>query len=44
MQMRIAALFLSAAPVGLGFLWALIDEDSLGWHDRLSRTYQRSYG
>ena len=43
MQMRIAALFLSAAPMGLGFLWALFDEDRLGWHDRLSRTYQRSY-
>ena len=43
MQMRIAAVFLSLAPVGLGFLWALFDEDNLGWHDRLSRTYQRSY-
>ncbi|MBV8115898.1 MAG: RDD family protein [Silvibacterium sp.] len=43
MQMRIAALFLSAMPVGLGFLWALFDEDTLGWHDRISRTYQRSY-
>ena len=43
MQMRIAALFLSAAPVCLGFLWAFFDEDSLGWHDRISRTYQRSY-
>ena len=43
MQMRIAALFLSAIPVGLGFLWALFDEDSLCWHDRISRTYQRSY-
>jgi uncharacterized RDD family membrane protein YckC len=43
MQMRIAALFLSLAPVGLGFLWAFFDEESLGWHDRISRTYQRSY-
>jgi uncharacterized RDD family membrane protein YckC len=43
MQMRIAALFLSAMPVGLGFLWALFDEDALGWHDRITRTYQRSY-
>ena len=43
MQLRIAALFLSAAPMGLGFLWALFDEDRLGWHDRISRTYQRSY-
>ena len=41
---RIAALLLSALPLGLGFLWAVFDEDSLGWHDRITRTYQRSYG
>jgi len=40
---RIAALFLSAMPLGLGFLWALFDDDRLGWHDRISKTYQRSY-
>jgi uncharacterized RDD family membrane protein YckC len=40
---RIAALLLSALPLGLGFLWALFDEDSLGWHDRITQTYQRSY-
>ena len=28
---------------GLGFLWSLFDEDRLGWHDRITRTYQRSY-
>jgi uncharacterized RDD family membrane protein YckC len=43
MQWRIAALLLSAVPLGLGFLWALFDEDGLGWHDRITRTYQRSY-
>jgi uncharacterized RDD family membrane protein YckC len=43
MQWRVAALFLSAVPVGLGFLWAFFDEDGLGWHDRITRTYQRSY-
>ncbi len=43
MQWRIAALFLSVMPVGLGFLWALFDDDRLGWHDRISKTYQRSY-
>ena len=32
---RIAALLLSALPLGLGFLWAVFDEDSLGWHDRI---------
>jgi uncharacterized RDD family membrane protein YckC len=42
-QGRVAALFLSAVPMGLGFLWALFDDDRLGWHDRITRTYQRSY-
>ncbi len=40
---RIAALLLSGLPLGIGFLWAVFDEDFLGWHDRITRTYQRSY-
>jgi uncharacterized RDD family membrane protein YckC len=40
---RVLFLPLSAAPLGLGFLWACFDSDRLGWHDRLSRIYQRSY-
>jgi uncharacterized RDD family membrane protein YckC len=43
MRGRIAALLLSALPAGLGFLWALFDDDRMTWHDRISRTYQRSY-
>ncbi len=43
MRGRIAALLLAALPLGLGFLWVLFDEDRLGWHDRMSRCYQRSY-
>ncbi|MBT9331747.1 RDD family protein [Paracidobacterium acidisoli] len=43
MRGRVAALLLSALPLGLGFLWAFFDEDHLGWHDRITRTYQRSY-
>lgn len=43
MRRRIGALVLSAAPIGLGLLWSLLDEDRLGWHDRISRMYQRSY-
>lgn len=43
MRGRIGAQMLSALPLGLGFLWALFDEDSLGWHDRITQTYQRSY-
>ena len=40
---RIAAQLLSALPLGLGFLWAIFDQDALGWHDRITQTYQRSY-
>jgi uncharacterized RDD family membrane protein YckC len=43
MQKRVGALLLSALPLGLGLLWAVFDEDQLGWHDRISGTYQRSY-
>lgn len=43
MRGRIAALMLSALPLGLGFIWAMFDEDGLSWHDRITQTYQRSY-
>jgi len=43
MRARIAAMLLSALPLGLGFLWSFFDEDTLSWHDRITRTYQRSY-
>lgn len=43
LQRRIGACFLAALPLGLGFLWALLDDDRLGWQDRMTRTYQRSY-
>jgi uncharacterized RDD family membrane protein YckC len=43
LRRRIAAACLATIPLGLGFLWALLDEDRLGWHDRMTRTYQRSY-
>ena len=42
-QRRVWASALAALPIGLGVLWALFDEEALGWHDRMSRTYQRSY-
>lgn len=29
----------SCISVGVGYLWALVDEDTLCWHDRASRTY-----
>ena len=43
LQNRIPATALALLPLGLGLIWALFDEDRLGWHDRMTRTYQRSY-
>lgn len=43
LQGRVPATALALLPLGLGVLWALLDEDKLGWQDRLTRTYQRSY-
>lgn len=40
---RLAAWWLACLPLGLGFLWCFVDEDNLGWHDRMTRTYQREY-
>ena len=36
---RALAMILSAVSFGLGFLWCLFDEDTLCWHDRITRTY-----
>jgi uncharacterized RDD family membrane protein YckC len=41
-QSRAAASALSGFSMGLGYLWALVDEDRAGWHDRISRTHVRS--
>jgi len=35
---RVLASFLSFAAAGLGYLWCLLDSDSLCWHDRITRT------
>ncbi len=40
---RILAQAVAVCPLGLGLLWALLDDDGLGWHDRISRMYQRAY-
>ena len=37
--MRALGSLLSGAALGLGYLWALVDEEALTWHDRMSRTY-----
>jgi len=41
-QTRAAASALSAFSIGLGYAWALVDEDRLGWHDRISQTNLRA--
>ncbi|HEX4154283.1 MAG TPA: RDD family protein [Acidobacteriaceae bacterium] len=43
MRRRILATILAACPVGLGLLWVWMDDERLGWHDRISRMYQRAY-
>ncbi len=41
-QCRAAASALSGFSLGLGYAWALVDEDRVGWHDRISRTHVRA--
>jgi uncharacterized RDD family membrane protein YckC len=41
-RVRAAASALSALSVGLGYAWALVDEDQLGWHDKMTSTLLRS--
>ena len=36
---RVLASFLSALSLGLGYLWSVLDEDGLCWHDRITRTH-----
>jgi hypothetical protein len=43
MRRRVFATLLAACPLGLGLAWAWMDDDGLGWHDRISRMYQRAY-
>jgi uncharacterized RDD family membrane protein YckC len=41
-QRRALASALSVCSIGLGFAWALVDEDRLSWHDRISGTHLRA--
>lgn len=36
---RVLAVYFSTASLGMGLLWALVDVDTLCWHDRMSHTY-----
>ncbi|HEV2690650.1 MAG TPA: RDD family protein [Bryobacteraceae bacterium] len=35
---RVLASFLSACSLGLGYLWSVLDQDGLCWHDRITHT------
>ena len=37
-SLRFFAALLSLLPLGLGFLWQLVDKERLTWHDRISKT------
>jgi len=43
MRRRMIAKLLSASLLGLGFFWAMLDEDRLTWHDRICGVYLRRY-
>ena len=36
---RVLASYLSAASLGMGYVWVFLDEDALCWHDRITHTY-----
>jgi uncharacterized RDD family membrane protein YckC len=36
---RVLASYLSAVALGLGYLWSVLDEDGLCWHDRITHTH-----
>jgi len=36
---RVLTSFLSAFSVGLGYVWCVLDQDGLCWHDRITRTH-----
>ena len=37
--LRYLGYFLSAIPLGLGYLWVIFDGDNQAWHDKLAGTY-----
>jgi len=40
---RLASGCLSLLAAGVGLLWALVDEETLAWHDHMSRTFPTPY-
>jgi uncharacterized RDD family membrane protein YckC len=43
LRRRVWANLVAAAPLGLGYLWALLDTQGLGWQDRLSGVYLKEF-
>jgi uncharacterized RDD family membrane protein YckC len=43
-MVRFGASLLSLLSAGLGLLWALVDEETLTWHDHISETFPTPYG
>ncbi|MGH7488040.1 MAG: RDD family protein [bacterium] len=41
---RLMGSLLSFLAAGLGLLWSLVDEESLTWHDHMSKTFPTPYG
>lgn len=40
---RLAGSLLSLLAAGLGLLWSLVDEETLTWHDHMSKTFPTPY-
>jgi len=40
---RLAASILSVLAAGLGLFWVLVDEETLTWHDHISKTFPTPY-
>lgn len=40
---RLASEMLSLLAAGIGLLWALVDEETLTWHDHISKTFPTPY-
>lgn len=38
-RFRALSMLISIFPLGLGLLWSFVDNETLCWHDRISRTY-----
>ena len=38
-KFRVCAMQLSCLALGMGLVWAFIDEDQICWHDRITHTY-----